>query len=130
MKRILFTKNSQVGVLKRILKMIELKKLPYEMNSLEPYIDLKTVELHYTKHHQWYVDKLNGLIKWTEFENMNLEEIVLKSNWIIFNNAAQVWNHTFYRDWLIQWWTVPSGKILSKIKLSIILIENLWFSCA
>lgn len=96
--------------------MIELKKLPYEMNSLEPYIDLKTVELHYTKHHQWYVDKLNGLIKWTEFENMNLEEIVLKSNWIIFNNAAQVWNHTFYRDWIIQWWTVPSGKILSKIQ--------------
>ncbi|MFZ2150764.1 MAG: superoxide dismutase [Candidatus Absconditicoccaceae bacterium] len=96
--------------------MIELKQLPYEMNSLEPYIDLRTVEFHYTKHHQGYVDKLNGLIKGTEFENMNLEEIILKSNGAIFNNAAQIWNHTFYRDGLIQGGTVPSGNILSKIE--------------
>jgi Fe-Mn family superoxide dismutase len=95
--------------------MIELKKLPYEMTSLEPYIDSSTVEIHYTKHHKWYVDKLNWLIKWTEFENMWLEDIVLKSNWVIFNNAAQIWNHTFYRDGLVPWWTLPSGTILEKI---------------
>jgi len=95
--------------------MIELEKLPYEMDYLEPYIDSRTVEFHYTKHHQWYVDKLNWLIKWTEFENMNLEEIVLKSNWAIFNNAAQVLNHTFYWNWFIPWWTVPNWNILNKI---------------
>lgn len=96
--------------------MIELKKLPYEMNALEPYIDAKTVEFHYTKHHQWYVNKLNWLIAWTEFENLSLEEIVLKSTWAIFNNAAQVWNHTFYRDWMKAGWSTISGDILGKIE--------------
>ena len=86
------------------------------MNSLEPYIDSRTVEFHYTKHHQWYVDKLNWLVKWTEFENMDLEQVVLKSNWPIFNNAAQIRNHTFYWDGLIPWWTVPSWDILAKIE--------------
>ncbi len=95
--------------------MIELKKLPYEMNALEPYIDSKTVEFHYTKHHQWYVDKLNALLLWTEFENMDLENIILKSHWVIFNNAAQIWNHSFYRDWLVVWWTIPHWAILEKI---------------
>ena len=80
--------------------MINLEKLNFEFNWLEPYIDAKTVETHYTKHHQWYANKLNGFIKWTEFENMELEDIIMKSTWWIFNNAAQVWNHTFYWNWL------------------------------
>ena len=80
--------------------MIILTKLPYDFNALEPFIDAKTVEIHHTKHHQWYVDKLNGFIAGTEFENMSLEEIVMKSSDPIFNNAAQVWNHTFYWNWL------------------------------
>lgn len=80
--------------------MINLPKLPYDFNALEPYIDSKTVETHYTKHHQWYVNKLNGLIEWTEFAEMELEDIIMKSSGWVFNNAAQVWNHTFYWEGL------------------------------
>lgn len=76
--------------------MIELPKLPYEMNALEPYISARTVEFHYTKHHQGYVNKLNSLIEGTSFEGKTLEEIIKTSEGAIFNNAAQVWNHTFY----------------------------------
>ena len=74
----------------------ELPPLPYAMNALEPHISRETLEFHYGKHHQTYVTNLNKLIKDTEFENMPLEEIVRKSQAGIFNNAAQVWNHTFF----------------------------------
>ncbi len=74
----------------------ELPKLPYKPEDLDPAISVKTIEFHYGKHHQTYVTNLNNLIKGTEFENMNLEQIVIKSDGAIFNNAAQVWNHTFY----------------------------------
>jgi superoxide dismutase, Fe-Mn family len=76
--------------------MITLSKLPYEMNALEPHISAKTVEFHYTKHHQGYVTKLNSLIEGTPLAGKSLEEIVKNSDGAIFNNAAQVWNHTFY----------------------------------
>lgn len=74
----------------------ELPKLPYELNGLEPHISQKTLEFHYGKHHQAYVTNLNNLIPGTEFENETLENIVLRSEGPIFNNGAQVWNHTFY----------------------------------
>ena len=74
----------------------ELPALPYAKNALEPHISAETLEYHYGKHHQAYVTNLNNLIKGTEFENLSLEDIVLKSSGGIFNNAAQVWNHTFY----------------------------------
>lgn len=74
----------------------ELPKLPYANNALEPYISEKTIEYHYGKHHQAYVNNLNNLIVGTEFENATLEEIIMKADGGIFNNAAQVWNHTFY----------------------------------
>jgi Fe-Mn family superoxide dismutase len=74
----------------------ELPKLPYANNALEPHISEKTIEFHYGKHHQTYVTNLNNLVPGTEFENATLEEIVLKSTGGIFNNGAQVWNHTFY----------------------------------
>jgi Fe-Mn family superoxide dismutase len=74
----------------------QLPELPYAKNALEPHISAETIEYHYGKHHQAYVTNLNNLIKGTEFENLSLEEIVLKSSGGIFNNAAQVWNHTFY----------------------------------
>ncbi|SEO83898.1 superoxide dismutase, Fe-Mn family [Luteibacter sp. UNC138MFCol5.1] len=74
----------------------ELPPLPYEKNALEPHISAETLEFHYGKHHQTYVTNLNNLIKGTEFENKTLEEIVKTSSGGIFNNAAQVWNHTFY----------------------------------
>jgi len=74
----------------------ELPKLPYASNALEPFISEKTLEFHYGKHHQAYVTNVNNLITGTEFENASLEEIVMKSSGGIFNNGAQVWNHTFY----------------------------------
>ncbi|NEX19329.1 superoxide dismutase [Fe] [Thiorhodococcus mannitoliphagus] len=74
----------------------ELPPLPYEKNALEPTISAETLEYHYGKHHQTYVAKLNDGIKGTEFEGMSLEDIIKKSSGGIFNNAAQVWNHTFY----------------------------------
>lgn len=74
----------------------ELPELPYAKNALEPHISQETLEYHYGKHHQAYVNKLNGMIPGTEFENMSLEEIILKSDGGVFNNAAQIWNHTFY----------------------------------
>ena len=74
----------------------ELPPLPYEMNALEPHISAETLEYHYGKHHQTYVTNLNKLIEGTEFENASLEDIIKKADGGIFNNAAQVWNHTFY----------------------------------
>jgi Fe-Mn family superoxide dismutase len=74
----------------------ELPALPYAKDALAPVISAETIDYHYGKHHQAYVTNLNNLIPGTEFENASLEEIVMKSSGGIFNNAAQVWNHTFY----------------------------------
>lgn len=73
-----------------------LPALPYAMDALAPHISAETLEFHYGKHHQTYVDNLNKLIPGTEFENLALEDIVKKASGGIFNNAAQVWNHSFY----------------------------------
>ncbi len=75
---------------------IELPTLPYARDALVPHISAETLDFHYGKHHQTYVDKLNALIPGTEFENKTLEEIVKSSAGGIFNNAAQIWNHSFY----------------------------------
>lgn len=74
----------------------ELPPLPYANNALEPHISAETIEYHYGKHHQTYVNNLNNLVPGTEFEGKTLEDIINKSSGGIFNNAAQVWNHTFY----------------------------------
>ncbi|MEA4866991.1 MAG: superoxide dismutase [Bacteroidia bacterium] len=74
----------------------QLPVLPYAKDALEPVIGMGTIEYHHGKHHLAYVNNLNNLIKGTAFEQMSLEEIILKSEGAIFNNAAQVWNHTFY----------------------------------
>lgn len=74
----------------------ELPKLPYGQDALEPHISARTLEFHYGKHHQAYVTNLNKLIVGTEFENATLEDIVKKATGGIFNNGAQIWNHTFY----------------------------------
>jgi Fe-Mn family superoxide dismutase len=73
-----------------------LPDLPYPRDALEPHISRETIDYHYGKHHATYVDKLNGLIPGTEFENASLEDIIKKASGGIFNNGAQVWNHTFY----------------------------------
>jgi len=74
----------------------ELPPLPYAKDALAPHISEETLEFHYGKHHQTYVTNLNNLIAGTEFEEMSLEEIIRKASGGLFNNAAQVWNHTFY----------------------------------
>ncbi|MEJ2763241.1 superoxide dismutase [Fe] [Photobacterium sp. MCCC 1A19761] len=74
----------------------ELPALPYAINALEPHISQETLEYHHGKHHNTYVVKLNGLIEGTELESKSLEEIIKTSTGGVFNNAAQIWNHTFY----------------------------------
>ena len=95
---------------------IELPPLPYERNALEPHISAETLEYHYGKHHKTYVDNLNKLIEGTEFADMPLEEIVRKSQGGMFNNAAQVWNHTFYWNCLSpNGGGEPTGKVAEAI---------------
>ncbi len=74
----------------------ELPQLPYAIDALAPHISAETLEFHHGKHHKAYVDNLNKMISGTEFEVMDLEGIIKKSSGGIFNNAAQIWNHTFY----------------------------------
>ncbi len=76
--------------------MFELPPLPYPKDALQPHISQETLEYHYGKHHQAYVTNLNKLVPGTEFESASLEEIIRKASGGIFNNGAQVWNHTFY----------------------------------
>jgi Fe-Mn family superoxide dismutase len=73
-----------------------LPPLPYATDALQPHISKETLEIHHGKHHNAYVVNLNNLIKGTEFEALGLEDIVRKSSGGVFNNAAQIWNHTFY----------------------------------
>jgi len=73
-----------------------LPPLPYEMDALAPHISRETLEYHYGKHHQAYVTNLNKAVEGTEFASMSLEDVIRKSSGGMFNNAAQVWNHTFY----------------------------------
>ncbi|EQD47451.1 Superoxide dismutase, partial [mine drainage metagenome] len=95
---------------------IELPTLPYDRAALEPHISAETLDFHYGKHHQAYVTNTNNLIKGTEFEAMDLDQIVRKSSGGLFNNAAQVWNHSFY------WQSLspkgggdPSGKLANAL---------------
>lgn len=74
----------------------ELPALPYAKDALEPHISAETIEYHYGKHHNTYVVKLNGLVEGTDLADKSLEEIIKSSAGGVFNNAAQVWNHTFY----------------------------------
>ena len=93
-----------------------LPELPYAQNALEPTISEKTISFHYGKHHQTYVNNLNKLVEGTEFSDSNLEEIIMKSSGGMFNNAAQVWNHTFYWNCLTpNGKGVPTGKIAEEI---------------
>jgi len=93
-----------------------LPELPYPMDALEPVISKRTLEFHYGKHHQAYVNNLNNLIAGTPFEEDSLEEIIQKSDGGIYNNAAQVWNHTFYWNCLNpDGGGEPGGKLAAEI---------------
>jgi Fe-Mn family superoxide dismutase len=97
--------------------MITLPELPYAHDALEPHISKETLRYHHDKHHKAYVDNLNKLIKGTEFEDMSLDKIIKKSgSGPIFNNAAQVWNHTFYWNSMTPDTTNPSEQLLSAIE--------------
>jgi len=104
---------------------IKLPDLPYEKAALEPHISTKTLEFHYGKHHAGYVEKLNGLIKATELAKESLETIIKKtakdpSKSAIFNNAAQIWNHTFYWQCMKKnGGGAPKGDIADRIKTDI-----------
>jgi len=94
----------------------ELPPLPYAIDALAPTISKETLEYHYGKHHQAYVTNLNNLIAGTEFESASLEDIIKKSSGGVFNNAAQVWNHTFYWNSLSpNGGGEPSGKLAEAI---------------
>jgi len=98
---------------------IELPPLPWARDALAPHISAETIDYHYGKHHQTYVTNLNNLIKGTEFENQDLLAIVRKSQGGVFNNAAQIWNHTFYWNSLSpKGGGEPGGKLADAIKKS------------
>lgn len=96
----------------------KLPELPYAMDALEPHISRETLEYHYGKHHRTYVDNLNKLIPGTEFEKLSLEDIIKKASGGVFNNAAQIWNHTFYWNCLSPKSGEPSGALSDAIKKS------------
>ena len=97
--------------------MIELPKLPYKRDALEPHISQKTIDFHYGQHHAGYVKNLNNLIENSRFEKMSLEEIIKNSEGSIFNNAAQVWNHTFYWNCMTpNANTKPQARLLNAIE--------------
>jgi Fe-Mn family superoxide dismutase len=97
----------------------ELPKLPYKNDALIPYLSEETLEFHYGKHHQAYVNNLNGLIPGTEYEKADLETIIKRSEGTIFNNAAQVWNHSFYfESFSRNSRKIPSGSLAKEIDRS------------
>jgi Fe-Mn family superoxide dismutase len=102
----------------------QLPPLPYPHDALAPHISKETLEYHHDKHHAAYVTNLNNLQKGTEFENMTLEEIVKKASGGIYNNAAQVWNHTFFWNCMKpQGGGEPKGALADAI-------TKKWGSCA
>jgi superoxide dismutase, Fe-Mn family len=97
----------------------ELPKLPYKLNALVPHISEETLEFHYGKHHLAYVNNLNGLIPGTQFEKASLETIIKNADGAIFNNGAQIWNHTFYfESFSKDGKRVPDGKLAEAINKS------------
>ncbi len=97
----------------------ELPSLPFPKNGLVPFMSEETIEYHYGKHHQAYVNNLNNLIVGTEFENLSLEDIIVKSQGPIFNNAAQTYNHTFFWNCLS-----PNGGGLPPLNLLVEIEKN------
>jgi superoxide dismutase, Fe-Mn family len=96
-----------------------LPALPYALDALQPHIDKRTLEFHYGKHHQAYVNNLNNLVPGTAFENADLETIIMEATGGIYNNGAQIWNHTFYFEGFSpNGGGEPTGKLLELINKS------------
>lgn len=125
--KVFFAKNNKKYIIRIILilklinnkkNMFELPKLPFEKNALEPIISAETLDFHHWKHHQAYVTNLNNFISAdTSLEWKTLEEIIVSSEGWVYNNAAQVWNHTFYWNCLrsVSEDNTPSEELLEKI---------------
>lgn len=115
----IFVLFPEIVKLKYKVMAFELPKLPYSLNALVPFISEETLDFHYGKHHLAYVNNLNGLVPGTEFENASLETIIKKAEGPVFNNAAQVWNHTFYfESFSKDGRRVPAGVLDEAIKAS------------
>lgn len=96
----------------------KLPDLPYLQNELEPSVSERTIQFHYGKHHQTYVNKVNDLVKGTDFEDASLETIIKEADGGIYNNGAQVWNHTFYfKSFSPSGGGEPNAKLARAIKL-------------
>lgn len=93
----------------------KLMDLPYALNALEPYMSKETLEFHYGKHHQTYVNKLNELSLGSKYEDMNIKEIILHADGAILNNAAQIYNHDFFWNSISDKHTIASDKVESLI---------------
>ncbi|MBO8158811.1 superoxide dismutase [Thermosyntropha sp.] len=102
----------------------KLPLLPYDENALEPIISRETIQYHYGKHHQTYVNNLNKLIKDTPLENITLEEIIKRASGSLFNNAAQVFNHTFYWNCLTPNVEKPTEKVIKALEKSFGSFDN------
>lgn len=105
--------------------MFTIDKLAYAYDALEPIIDAKTVEIHYTKHHQTYCDKLNAGLAWTEYSNYTIEKLLLQYNELpdtlkplVKNHWWWLYNHNIYRKTMIPWWNIPSEKLIASINNS------------
>jgi Fe-Mn family superoxide dismutase len=99
---------------------IELDKLPYSYNALEPFISERTMSIHHDRHHKAYVDKLNKLIEGSDYADLTLEEIIvrarLKKDADVFNNAAQAWNHDFFWKSMSPKGGTPDGRIKEMVE--------------
>jgi len=105
---------------------IQLPQLPYDTDALEPILSKETLEVHYGKHHKHYVDTLNELINNTEYDRLDLEEMMLEAHGKeekIFNNAAQVWNHTFFWDCMARGGSRLSLNLMKVIEMSFVSLD-------
>lgn len=94
----------------------KLPELPYALDALQPYLSRETLEYHHGKHHAAYVNNLNKLVEGTEFADASLEDVIKKSKGGLYNNAAQIWNHTFYWNCLTpKGGGLPQGKVATRL---------------
>lgn len=93
-----------------------LPDLPYAKDALAPHMSAETLEFHYGKHHKTYVDKANGMIEGTEFADASLEEVIMKSEGGLFNNVAQIWNHSFFWNCLTPNAGEPSAALQAELE--------------
>ena len=101
-----------------------LPELPYARDALEPHMSRETLDYHYGKHHQTYVDKANGLVEGTENANKSLEELIKTSSGGLFNNTAQIWNHTFFWNSLSPSPTAPNDAVTSALNGAFGSVDN------